>query len=184
MSVGAPVVMNTGRVVASGWAKKLASESGVDLRTVAGTGPGGRIVGQNVQQAAGGSAPAGHRSPPGSATPQAKKLASEAGLDIASVRGTGNFGRVTADDVLIALGKKPAAEEAAPAAAAPAAGGAKKAAAPSGPTPKGLVPMDGMMKAVAKNMEKTLDVPIFRVSRTIVTDKFDELYKKVRSLSP
>lgn len=26
-------------------------------------------------------------------------------------------------------------------------------------------------------MEKTLDVPIFRVSRTIVTDKFDALYK-------
>lgn len=58
-----------------------------------------------------------------------------------------------------------------------AAGGEKKAAAPAGPTPVGLVPMDGMMKAVAKNMEKTLDVPIFRVSRTITTDKFDELYK-------
>lgn len=26
-------------------------------------------------------------------------------------------------------------------------------------------------------MERTLDVPIFRVSRTIVTDKFDALYK-------
>ena len=32
-------------------------------------------------------------------------------------------------------------------------------------------------QAVAKNMERTLDVPIFRVSRTIVTDKFDALYK-------
>jgi hypothetical protein len=29
----------------------------------------------------------------------------------------------------------------------------------------GIVAMDGMQKAVAKNMEKTLDVPIFRVSR-------------------
>lgn len=26
-------------------------------------------------------------------------------------------------------------------------------------------------------MERTLDVPVFRVSRTIVTDKFDALYK-------
>ena len=33
-----------------------------------------------------------------------------------------------------------------------------------------------MQKAVAKNMEKTMSVPIFRVSREIVTDKFDELY--------
>ena len=33
-----------------------------------------------------------------------------------------------------------------------------------------------MQKAVAKNMEKTMSVPIFRVSREIVTDKFDDLY--------
>ena len=47
--------------------------------------------------------------------------------------------------------------------------------------PTGSKPLDGMQKAVAKNMEKTLDVPIFRVSRTIVTDKFDALYKVSRS---
>jgi len=29
---------------------------------------------------------------------------------------------------------------------------------------------------VAKNMEATLTVPVFRVSRTIVTDNFDALY--------
>lgn len=38
-------------------------------------------------------------------------------------------------------------------------------------------PPDNTVQAVAKNMERTLDVPIFRVSRTIVTDKFDALYK-------
>lgn len=59
-------------------------------------------------------------------------------------------------------------------------GGDKKKAAAAPAVPSGLVPLDGMQKAVAKNMEKTLDVPIFRVSRTIVTDKFDELYKVPR----
>ena len=46
--------------------------------------------------------------------------------------------------------------------------------------PSGVVPFDGMQMAVAKNMEKSLEVPIFRVSRTIVTDKFDALYKDVK----
>jgi hypothetical protein len=32
----------------------------------------------------------------------------------------------------------------------------------------GLKAMDGMQKAVAKNMEKTLTVPIFRVSRFFI----------------
>jgi hypothetical protein len=36
--------------------------------------------------------------------------------------------------------------------------------------------MDGMMKAVAKNMEATMSQPVFRVSREIGTDSFDELY--------
>lgn len=77
------------RVVASGYAKKLASEAGVDLRAVPGTGLGGRISGSDVIAAAGGKAPAkpvGYRSPPGAATPQAKKLAAEAGLDIKTLK--------------------------------------------------------------------------------------------------
>jgi hypothetical protein len=40
--------------------------------------------------------------------------------------------------------------------------------------------MDGMQKAVAKNMEKTLEVPVFRVSREIVTDDFDALYAQLK----
>ena len=91
-------------------------------------------------------------------------------------------GRVTGDDVLIAAGKK-----AAPAAPKPAtatattkpsgAGGKEAAVAPL----DGVVPMTGMQKAVAKNMEKTLGVPIFRVSREIVTDNFDALYAQLKA---
>ena len=48
--VAAPVV-NDGRIVASPRAKKLASQMGVDLATVRGTGPHGRIQAEDVQQA-------------------------------------------------------------------------------------------------------------------------------------
>lgn len=40
--------------------------------------------------------------------------------------------------------------------------------------------MDGMQKAVAKNMEATLGVPVFRVSRKIRTDAFDEVYRQLK----
>lgn len=74
-----------------------------------------------------GGAAAGYQSKPGTATPSAKRLASENGLDLTKIKGTGNFGRVTEDDVLIALGKKPksmieAEKKAAAAAAAAPAG--------------------------------------------------------------
>ncbi|TAD81089.1 MAG: pyruvate dehydrogenase [Bacteroidetes bacterium] len=43
-AVAAPVVVNTGRIFASPLAKKLASEKGIDLRFVPGTGDNGRIT--------------------------------------------------------------------------------------------------------------------------------------------
>ncbi len=46
-----PVHRGEGRVKASPLARRIASESGVDLRTLAGTGPGGRIVKSDVEAA-------------------------------------------------------------------------------------------------------------------------------------
>ncbi|MEK7993576.1 MAG: biotin/lipoyl-containing protein, partial [Planctomycetota bacterium] len=46
-----------GRVIASPRAKKLASDLGVDLSTLTGTGPGGKITEQDVQNAAGAKTP-------------------------------------------------------------------------------------------------------------------------------
>ena len=49
-----------GRIKASPLARKIAAEKGIDLRTLTGTGPGGRIVRADVLSApVGGSAPAG-----------------------------------------------------------------------------------------------------------------------------
>jgi len=86
-------------------------------------------------------------------------------------QGTGSFGRVTEDDVKLAAGIAPPAPAPAPAAAA-ASGGA--------PWPTGMTPMTSMQKAIAKNMEATLAVPVFRVTKQIVTDDFDLLYAKLR----
>lgn len=45
-----PAVVNTGRIVASPAAKRLAEQRGVDLRLVKGTGPEGRIVLEDVEK--------------------------------------------------------------------------------------------------------------------------------------
>eukprot|EP00804_Cyclotella_cryptica_P010276 CCRYP_012216-RA/>CCRYP_012216-RA protein AED:0.07 eAED:0.07 QI:556/1/1/1/0.66/0.5/4/266/549 len=111
-----------GRVVASPLAKKMAQEMGVDISTVAGTGPGGRITAADIQNAAagGGAAPAKKAAAPSkpkwtpapgviAATPTARALAKKAKIDLSSIQGTGEFGRVTVDDVKMATGeKKPA----------------------------------------------------------------------------
>ena len=120
------------------------------------------------------------------ASPQARKLALENNLDVMKIKGTGNFGRVMPDDVLIAAGKKSVVAAAVPVAAAavhaPVVAAKPAVAASAAPATstkpasnepagviEGVVAMDGMQKAVAKNMEKTLTVPIFRVSRYPIT---------------
>jgi pyruvate dehydrogenase E2 component (dihydrolipoamide acetyltransferase) len=169
-----------GRVVASPLAKKMAEEMGVDLTTVAGSGPGGRITAGDVTKASQGGAPAKKAAAPAkpqwqpaagvvAATPTARVLAKKAKLDIASIQGTGEFGRVTADDVKIATGEmKPK----------------RKTAAPGAPTPvelpEGLVPFTGMQRAVSNNMVATLDCPVFRASREIEMDAFNALYQQVK----
>lgn len=171
-----------GRVVASPLAKKLADEVGVDINSVVGTGPGGRITASDVQSAAsgGGGAPAKKAAAPAkpkyvpaagvlAATPTARALAKKAKLDLATIEGTGEFGRITADDVKIATGEKKAE---------------RKKAAPGAPEavemPEGLVPFTGMQRAVSNNMEATLTTPVFRVSREIEMDAFNDLYKSVK----
>ena len=170
------------RVVASPLAKKRAEELGLDISTIAGSGPGGRITAGDVEGAAkGGAAPAKKAAAapakpswtpaPGviAATPSARAAAKKAKLDLSTIVGTGEFGRVTIDDVKMALGEmKPK----------------KKRAASAGEAavemPEGTVPFTGMQRAVSKNMEATLSTPIFRVTREIETDSFDALYQQLK----
>ena len=172
------------RVVASPLAKKRAEELGLDISTIAGTGPNGRVTAGDVESAnsSGASAapakkaaaaPAKPSWTPAAgviaATPMARVAAKKAKIDLATVKGTGEFGRVTVDDIKIATGEKQPERKTAAASGAPVV-----------ELPTGFVPFTGMQKAVSNNMMATLSIPEFRVSREIEMDKFDALYQKLK----
>jgi len=68
-----PAPRSEGRVKASPLARRLAREQGIDLHAITGTGPGGRIVKDDVQRAAGAPRPA---TAPAQAEPSAAPAAS------------------------------------------------------------------------------------------------------------
>lgn len=120
-------------------------------------------------------------------TPYAKKLAKQNKVDIATVVGTGPYGRITPSDIEAAAGiqtKKPA-----PASPASAANGVAAAPAATGTPPAArvlpeipgstVVPFTTMQSAVSKNMVESLSVPAFRVGYPVTTDALDALYEKV-----
>ncbi|MBP7001874.1 pyruvate dehydrogenase complex dihydrolipoamide acetyltransferase [Amaricoccus sp.] len=116
------------------------------------------------------------------ASPLARRIAREKGLDLAAVKGSGPHGRIVKVDVESAKpGAAPAAAAAAaPAAAAPAA--AAKAAAPAGPDAEAVkkiyadrefeeVKLDGMRKTIAARLsEAKSTIPHFYLRREIELD--------------
>ena len=127
------------------------------------------------------------------ASPRAKKLASQLGVDLNALRGSGPHGRIQAEDVLAATGQPitvPRVAEGSGPAVAPAAGGgngaspSRPAPAPAGQTfgrPGEAVAFNTLQNAVNRNMLASLEVPCFRVGYTITTTKLDAFYKQVKS---
>jgi pyruvate dehydrogenase E2 component (dihydrolipoamide acetyltransferase) len=126
------------------------------------------------------------------ATPRAKKLATQLGVSLAGLRGSGPNGRIQAEDVERAAGQPVSvprvAEGSAPAIAAAAgangSGAPAPAAAPAGEAfgrPGDTVAFNTLQQAVNRNMVASLAVPCFHVGYTITTDKLDALYKQVKS---
>jgi pyruvate dehydrogenase E2 component (dihydrolipoamide acetyltransferase) len=89
------------------------------------------------------------------ASPLARRIARERGIDLASLRGTGPEGRIVAEDVERAEKSAPAV---APAAAAPAA------EAPAGETE--VVPLTGIRRAIARRMTEAWEAPVFQITMT------------------
>lgn len=104
------------------------------------------------------------------ASPYAKKLAKDLGIDLRGVVGTGPNERVVAKDV-----------EAAVAAKAAVVVEKEKKVASTGVELGSVVPFTTMQSAVSRNMVESLAVPTFRVGYTITTNALDALYKKVKS---
>lgn len=123
------------------------------------------------------------------ASPRAKKLAKQLGVDLASLRGSGPHQRIVAADVEAASGKVPSPQESptqpvvphqTAIAVVPSAAKASPTPPPT-PTPGQVVPLTTLQNAVVRNMVATLGVPVFRVGYTITTDALDQLYKQVKS---
>lgn len=136
---------------ASWKARVEARKAGLDIASIAGSGPGGRVVAADVARAVAekAAAPAGVK-----ATPAAERLAAVLGLEMAGIAGTGPGGRVMEEDVLRAAAaviRGRGAVEAAP-------------AAPSGVVER--IPLTGVRGVVSRRMaesaRETARVTLFR----------------------
>ena len=88
----ADAAADEGEVRASPLARRLANERGIDLSTLNGTGPGGRITEADIPEQG---APAAAVNGYVKASPLAKRLARERGIDLSTLTGTGPGGRIT-----------------------------------------------------------------------------------------
>ncbi|HMO30414.1 pyruvate dehydrogenase complex dihydrolipoamide acetyltransferase [Enterovirga sp.] len=145
-------------------------------------------------------APAAHAGDRVFASPLARRIAKESGVDLASIAGSGPKGRIVQADVKAAVeggAAKPAATAApAPAAAkAPpsAAAGAALAQGPSLAQVKAMyeegsyeeVPLDGMRKTVAKRLtESKQTVPHFYLSLDVELDALLKLRTQLNASAP
>ena len=126
------------------------------------------------------------------ASPRARKLASQLGVNLDTVRGSGPKGRIQAEDVERAAGQQVSLPWVAEGTAAVSASGSASAAGPASAAasaPAGMafgrpgdtVPFNTLQQAVNRSMVASLEVPSFRVGYTITTDKLDAFYKQVKS---
>ena len=104
------------------------------------------------------------------ASPVARKMAEEAGLDLSRVKGTGPGGRVVERDVqaAIATGSAPAPP-----------------CVPAGPVPGAAVPLNRMRKTIARRMtESKATAPHFYVTAEINMDDAMKMREQLNSLAP
>lgn len=165
-------------------ARALAGERGVDVGGVAGSGRGGRLTYQDVDQI-GRPAPARPDGAPVSiapttaavdhvyASPLAKRLAVQHGVDLARVAGTGARGRIGKADVMACLD---AAAPEAPPATAPAPKLVKSA---TGSVE--VVPMSPMRKAIARQLTLSKStIPHFYLRNSARVDALNALRAQAR----
>jgi len=184
-------------------ARKLAELNGVDLSSVGGTGPKGKITKEDVEavigKGSGTPAPAPAPAPASTASgeriiasPLAKRIAADKGIDLAQVKGSGPNGRIVKDDVEAFT---PGAAAAAPApAAAPAASAPAPASAPTpapAPAIEGGAPfaeekLSGVRKVIARRLtESKQTVPHFYLTIDIRLDPLLKLRAELnKSLEP
>ena len=140
--VAAPAVVQDGdgRIKSSPAARRLARELGIDYQALQGTGPGGRIVEADVMAANEAGATPIPVTREVKASPLAKRLAAEKGIDLSRIRGTGPGGRIVQADI---EGASVSVSRSAPAPV-------------DGPRAGDRVPVRGMRKTIAARMHHSL----------------------------
>ncbi|MFM8564206.1 MAG: 2-oxo acid dehydrogenase subunit E2 [Acidimicrobiia bacterium] len=171
-TVAAPATMTTvarttsdGRPVVSPNARRVARELGVDVATVIGTGPNGRVVTADVQNAH--QNPGARRAPLPTVTPivsssgqvlataAARQLAELLGVDLAQVPYDPTDGRVTRDGVA-AYVRARLATPTSPTSAGVSSAVSKAPLAAATQTPTSVKKMSGMRGTIAKRMHSSL----------------------------
>ncbi len=150
-------------VPATPLARRAAAVEGVDLSSLAGSGPGGRITKQDVLAA---------QSPalPGkvNATPAARRLAAESGIDLTTVRGSGPGGRIQSADL---PAPRPAVS-----------------AAVSVPVPAGAaqaIPLAGVRKIIAERMQQSVQqIPHFLIYMDVDMTRAEALRQSLNPRYP
>jgi len=179
--------------VATPLARRIAGQAGLDLAAVSGSGAHGKVTRADVEAAISGSGGAAASAPAAHgervfASPLARRLAAEHGLDIAALRGSGPDGRVVRADIDTALAAPGQLAAARPAAVTPAPAVARAPAPqPAAPVPAAssetseVVAMSTIRKIVAERMtlSKTT-VPHFYLT---VDCEIDELLRVRKALN-
>ncbi|MEU9170283.1 2-oxo acid dehydrogenase subunit E2 [Streptomyces sp. NPDC048420] len=137
-----------GRLLASPNARRVAAEAHVGLTAVHGTGPGGRIVSEDVEEylltAAAAPAPVEPRSDDHQVmpvSPLVRRLAKERGIDLTDVRGTGPGGRIRRADLDTVI---------------PAPAPVARSVSAGAPRPGDVLPLTGMRGTIARRMHASL----------------------------
>jgi pyruvate dehydrogenase E2 component (dihydrolipoamide acetyltransferase) len=120
------------------------------------------------------------------ASPLARRMAAQAGVDISKIAGSGPNGRIVKADVDAALSRGPAPVAAAAPSAAPAPAAAPRPAAPVAITaPHTAVPNSSMRKVIARRLsESKATIPHFYVSADVEIDALLKIRADLNARSP
>jgi pyruvate/2-oxoglutarate dehydrogenase complex dihydrolipoamide acyltransferase (E2) component len=135
---------STGRRFISPNARRIASELGVDPTTLTGTGPGGRVVSEDVEQAA-------LTTVPRPTSPLARRDAARAGLDLTTVSDASGY--VSRESVRAAISS---ADAQSPAVDIAEYQSPREAAISDDQRVSGVIPLRGMRGTIAQRMVSSL----------------------------
>ncbi len=184
-------------VLVSPKARKLAEEWGLDLASIKGTGPNGRIVQADVEGARGSAPAAASAAAPAAvpaassgarviASPLAKRIAADRKVDLAAIKGSGPNGRIVRADV-----ENAQPGTAATAATVPAAATAVPSVAMADETrallddriPHAVEKLSGMRKTIARRLAQSMaEAPHIYLTVDVQLDKLLKLRGELNAL--